>query len=479
MTAGFYHTDVSGVLTFDTTPVVENAANTGTSAFTLDASASTVANAFKVPVKAGVTTTANGALGYDATANNVHAAQGSADAIAVLTKVTPGNGNCASWLNSGGTLNLGDAGAPCGGSSGGGGIITYSSSADTFLGTQFLPPGGGAPASSTESDVQVASPAAATVSNLHVEISSALGVGVTAVFTWRDAGSSTTSTCSISGNSAKSCSDTTHSFNAAAGDLLDMQVVTTGTPAAVNVLFTSAFGTSGVGVTLVSASAPLISSGGTTPNISATYQGNGTKVQASTGSTTTDDCVKFDANGNTVDAGAACGSGGSFVLVEEHTASSSAELDFTTCISSSYDDYEIRLLSLVPATNAVHIILQVHTGSGYDTGSNYTWGAFRFTGAASAVTGAGPGTSINVNGGSTMINTAGLGSSGVFRLNNPGSTSGYKLFTGQSQANDGSAYGSITYASYNTTGTAVDGFRVLADSGNISTGTVRCYGIAK
>jgi parallel beta-helix repeat protein len=64
---------------------------------------------------------------------------------------------------------------------------------------------------------------------------------------------------------------------------------------------------SGGTVTSVSASAPITSSGGATPNISATYQGNGAKVQASTGSTTTNDCVKFDANGNTIDAGAACG----------------------------------------------------------------------------------------------------------------------------------------------------------------------------
>lgn len=42
----------------------------------------------------------------------------------------------------------------------------------------------------------------------------------------------------------------------------------------------------------------------------ATAQGNGTKVQLSTGTTATNDCVKFDANGNTVDAGAACGGGG-------------------------------------------------------------------------------------------------------------------------------------------------------------------------
>jgi len=37
-------------------------------------------------------------------------------------------------------------------------------------------------------------------------------------------------------------------------------------------------------------------------------QGNGAKFQLSTGSTTTNDCVKFDANGNTIDAGAACAS---------------------------------------------------------------------------------------------------------------------------------------------------------------------------
>ena len=38
-------------------------------------------------------------------------------------------------------------------------------------------------------------------------------------------------------------------------------------------------------------------------------QGNGASVQHSTGATTTNDCVKYDANGNTVDAGAACGTG--------------------------------------------------------------------------------------------------------------------------------------------------------------------------
>lgn len=225
--------------------------------------------ATQVPTAAGATATTNGHFKYDTTGNNLHTGQSGADSIVALTKITPGNGNCVEWLNSGGTLNLGDTGSACGaGGGGGGGVISYSSSADSLSGTQFLPPGGGAPASSTESDVQVPSPAAATISNLHVQISSALGIGNSAAFTWRDAGSSTTSTCTISGGSATSCSDTTHSFNAAAGDLLDMQVVTTGVVTPVNVLFTSAFGTSNVGVTQVFGnSGPVV---GATGDINAT-----------------------------------------------------------------------------------------------------------------------------------------------------------------------------------------------------------------
>jgi hypothetical protein len=59
----------------------------------------------------------------------------------------------------------------------------------------------------------------------------------------------------------------------------------------------------------VPASATVLGSNSSSQLVAATLQGNGAKVQLSTGSTTLNDCVKFDANGNTVDAGAACGSG--------------------------------------------------------------------------------------------------------------------------------------------------------------------------
>ncbi len=75
--------------------------------------------------------------------------------------------------------------------------------------------------------------------------------------------------------------------------------------------------TSSAKIFTVPASAPgLTLNGGTemTGN-----HGNGANVQHSTGTTATNDCAKFDANGNVVDAGSACGSGGSLTLTTTGT----------------------------------------------------------------------------------------------------------------------------------------------------------------
>ena len=68
------------------------------------------------------------------------------------------------------------------------------------------------------------------------------------------------------------------------------------------------------------------------------------------------------------------GGGGALVLLEQHTASASATLDFTSCISSTYDDYLVEGLSLVPATNAVNFTMQVSTDGGSTWASTtYNW----------------------------------------------------------------------------------------------------------
>ena len=78
-----------------------------------------------------------------------------------------------------------------------------------------------------------------------------------------------------------------------------------------------AVATSGSNVTTLQA-------GVVAPSNLSSVQGNGSKIQLSTGATTTNDCAKFDANGNTVDAGSGCG--GSPTLQHVQVSISSAQI---------------------------------------------------------------------------------------------------------------------------------------------------------
>lgn len=150
--------------------------------------------------------------------------------MATSPTATPAAG-CAQYNGTG--TQASSTGVPCGSGSGtaGGGVLGYSGSALTLptAGTTFLAPIGGALASSTEANVSANAPAAAAISNMFVSMSAAPGTGNTIAFTYRDAGSSTALTCTISGASATSCSDTTHTFTPTVGDALAVQLVTSGT----------------------------------------------------------------------------------------------------------------------------------------------------------------------------------------------------------------------------------------------------------
>lgn len=130
------------------------------------------------------------------------------------------------------------------GSSSGGGISVYSGTNITVVAnTYYFPVGGGGSPSTTETNVDIDSPAAATITNFYAQLSVALGMGNTGVFTLRKNASSQSVTCTISGAAATSCNDTTHSFSVSQGDLLTVQLVTTGTIVVTpNVMFAMQFG---------------------------------------------------------------------------------------------------------------------------------------------------------------------------------------------------------------------------------------------
>lgn len=173
------------------------------------------------------------------------------------------------------------------------------------------------------------------------------------------------------------------------------------------------------------------------------------------------------------------------VLLEQHTASTSASLNFTAWYSSVFDDYEIRISNLIPDTgaNQAYLRMSTNTGSSYDSGANYAWTDMRI-GPAGAATGGTTGTNqIIITGGGnseTLPTTSTKGLCGSFRLCEPANTALHKRLFGQTLFDSTSALLviGVVAGEYRVT-TAVDAFQILMASGNITSGTVRVYGIVK
>lgn len=181
---------------------------------------------------------------------------------------------------------------------------------------------------------------------------------------------------------------------------------------------------------------------------------------------------------------AAPASSGALVLLEQHTASTSASLDFTTCITSTYDEYLVELIQLVPATSGANPLWRVSTngGSSYVGTTDYKFAAFRSSKAGSASAGSSGFTGIQLDGagGPTNSTTTG-GLNGSMRIFNPLSGSIHTRVTYQTGIDDGTANESVVVmgsGAYAQT-TAVNAFQIIMSSGNITSGTVRVYGIAK
>lgn len=179
------------------------------------------------------------------------------------------------------------------------------------------------------------------------------------------------------------------------------------------------------------------------------------------------------------------GSGGALVLLEQHTASASATLDFTTAITSTYDTYLIELLNVIPATDAALLWLRVSTdgGSTFDTSASYSDELFAFNGGGSAASGATGGTKSiltrTVRGNGSAPGSS-WGVTGHLTLYDPLSASLYKQFVGEvhyyhsAGVRDRGVVGGAWESA-----TAVNAIRFLFSSGNITSGTIRVYGIAK
>lgn len=171
--------------------------------------------------------------------------------------------------------------------------------------------------------------------------------------------------------------------------------------------------------------------------------------------------------------------GGGYPTPEVHTASNSAELDFTSCITSSNRDYDLRFSDVTPASATQQILVQVSTngGSTYDTTSAHYITGYAYVGVnqAQAITGSPQQTFAGFYVGGYGITTAATvdGTVHLFNLLNSTATKHANgMFTSDNNTTSSSTLqwmGGI----YTQTA-AVNAIRVIAASGNIASGTVTC-----
>lgn len=176
--------------------------------------------------------------------------------------------------------------------------------------------------------------------------------------------------------------------------------------------------------------------------------------------------------------------------LEAHTASSSSSLQFTTCINNTaYDEFEVEVVNLIPATNSSNIYFNASTngGASYDTGTNYTTAGYRSISTGSGFGGAKcVNTCIEIDGqgGTDAVSNAAAngGMNGTFKIFNPASTTANKIIGGLAHIfNTSSLIEVAMWSGMYINTAAINAFEITANNGstvNLASGVVRCYGIS-
>lgn len=173
-------------------------------------------------------------------------------------------------------------------------------------------------------------------------------------------------------------------------------------------------------------------------------------------------------------------SSGALTLLEQHSASSSATLDFTTFYSSTYDDYQFHIVDLVVATDNVQLLCRLSTdgGSTYISTSDYYSALVGIQNDGSSTTNSANGTSAWELA-KSVDNSSARSINGDLIFRSLASTALHKTVHGPiAYSNQSFVVGALVQGLYTGT-TAVNAIRFLASSGNLASGTIRVYGVAK
>ena len=178
------------------------------------------------------------------------------------------------------------------------------------------------------------------------------------------------------------------------------------------------------------------------------------------------------------------------VLLSTQTASSSANISFTTGLDSTYDEYIFKFINIHPATDSTHFTFQASTDSGSNYGITITStaiDAYHLEDDTSPTLQYSTGNDLAQstsfqNLGSIMGNGNDDNLSGTLQIFNPSSTTYVKHWI----SNINHTYAVATpltiqelFAGYFNTTSAINAIRFKMSSGNIDDGIIKMYGVKK
>ena len=193
--------------------------------------------------------------------------------------------------------------------------------------------------------------------------------------------------------------------------------------------------------------------------------------------------IKFNSSNNGLETGDL---GGALVLISEQTASSSANISFTSGIDSTYKEYIFKFIDIHPSANATfNFNMSVDGGSNYNVAKTTTmFNAFHNEADDNNDLGYRAGQDEAQSTGLAQItddiNTDNdVSAVGTFHLFNPASTTFVKHYMATTQHYHNNAFSMNAFsAGYGNTTSAVDAIQFSMSSGNIDAGTIKMYGVS-
>lgn len=220
-----------------------------------------------------------------------------------------------------------------------------------------------------------------------------------------------------------------------------------------------------------------------TNNFTLTTNLDGTAVLArGNQGATTQDILTIDASGNILfpaDTNVnSAANGSSMVLLETQTASSSATIDFTANIDSTYEKYFITITDLDAATTGTDVRIKVMKSSVAVDGTSYYWSRDDINNAGTSAISNGAGDAFFALTNSIEATDTDSAFNAEIWFSSPSNTTYKKHFHGMVMY-ESTATNEMTgrFGGFHRDITAIDGIQFLMSSGNITSGTFKLYGI--